>query len=212
MPDVALFAAFLLASLVVAVTPGPDLAFVGAQSVARGRSAGLIASLGTSTGLLVHAGAATLGISSLFLYAPLAFEAVRWSGVAYLAWLAVRTLRGRDQSLVPSAIQGGPAVSLASIYRQALLTNVLNPKVAIFFIAYLPQFARPGEVPVPLQVAFLGLVFILQGLLVLVGFVLLCARFGDLLRGRPRFLRLQRWFLGTVFAGLACWLALAERR
>lgn len=212
MPDATLLAAFLFASLVVAVTPGPDLAFVGAQSVARGRTAGLIASLGTSSGLVVHASAATLGISSLFLYAPLAFEVVRWSGVAYLAWLAVRTIRGRDDPLSTASGRPVGTVPPGTIYRQALLTNVLNPKVAVFFIAYLPQFARAGEVPIPLQIAILGMVFILQGLVVLIAFVLLCARFGDLLRGRPRFLRLQRWFLGTVFGGLAVWLALAERR
>jgi threonine/homoserine/homoserine lactone efflux protein len=207
--DPVLFSAFLVASAVVIVAPGPDLLLVAAQSIGRGRRHGMVAAAGTCSGLLVHSTAAVLGLSSLFVYAPLAFEAVRWTGVAYLAWLAFRTLRSSDPLLRPGAPAGRSGAR--EVYRQAFLTNVLNPKVAVFFIAFLPQFATPGGLPLPLQIAMLAAVFVLLGLAFLLVFASLCARFGDLLRDRPSFVRLQRWFMATAFGGLALWLAVQRR-
>lgn len=210
MIDPLLFAAFLLASVVLIVTPGPDLVFVAAQSIGRGRRAGTIAACGTCSGLLVHSAAAVLGLSSLLAVAPLAFEIVRWAGVAYLAFLAIQTLRAVN------GIDGGetsaPASRSLTIWRQGALTNVLNPKTAIFFIAFLPQFADPSRGPVALQMLLLATLFVVLAFAFLLVFAQLCARFGDLMRARPTFLRLQRWLMSAVFGGLALWLAAGERR
>jgi threonine/homoserine/homoserine lactone efflux protein len=209
--DPILLTAFVVASVVVIVMPGPDLVFVAAQSIGRGRRAGIIASLGTCSGLLVHATAAVLGLSSLFAVAPLAFEAVRWTGVAYLLWLAVQSFRagGAETAAEPARAQKTAALT---IWRQAALTNVLNPKVAIFFIAFFPQFTSPAHGPIALQMAWLAALFVVLGLGFLLIFASLCARFGDLLRDRPSFARLQRWLMGSTFGGLALWLAIGERR
>lgn len=210
MLDPVLLGAFIVASALVIVTPGPDLVFVAAQSIARGRRAGMIAALGTCSGLLVHSTAAVLGLSSLLALAPLAFEVVRWTGVAYLAWLAIQALRS-DGGPVAGPAAGGRGRA-TTIWRQAALTNVLNPKVAIFFIAFLPQFTSAAHGPAAVQMAILAGLFVVLGLAFLVVFASTCARFGDVLRGRPSFARAQRWLMSSMFGGLAIWLAAGERR
>ena len=210
MLDPVLLGAFVLASALVIVTPGPDLVFVAAQSIGRGRRAGMIAASGTCSGLLVHSTAAVLGLSSLLAVAPLAFEIVRWLGVAYLGWLALQAIRS-DDTLLARSTTSRPA-NVLTIWRQAALTNVLNPKVAIFFIAFLPQFTSQAHGPIAVQMALLAGLFVALGLAFLLVFASACARAGDVLRDRLWFARVQRWLMGTVFGGLAVWLALGDRR
>ena len=213
LPDASLLVAFILASVLVIVSPGPDTLYVAARSLGQGRGAGLIAACGICTGLVGHGTAAALGLSSLFAYAPLAYDVVRYAGVAYLLYLAYRAFTAGDEdgAHLPT---GSPSDRRGwwRIYRQAALTNLLNPKVAIFFIAFLPQFVRPGGGHHALQILVLAALFIAMGFGYLVVLVMTLGRLGDWLRARPKFWQLQRWVMGSMLGGIAIWLAVPERR
>jgi threonine/homoserine/homoserine lactone efflux protein len=211
LPDPALSAAFLIASLVVIVAPGPDVLYVVSRSIGQGRWAGIVAVAGTSSGLLVHASAAALGLSGLFLHAPLAYEVLRYAGVAYLLYLAWRAFTARDAPELPRR-EGAQAPVWWRVYRQAALTNLLNPKVALFFIAFLPQFVDAQGSHAFAQITLLAALFVVAGAVFLLVLALAFGRIGDWLRARPGFWRAQRWIMGTTLGGLALWLALPERR
>jgi threonine/homoserine/homoserine lactone efflux protein len=185
--------------------------YVVSRSVGQGRRAGLVAVAGTSSGLVVHGMAAALGLSGLFLHAPLAYEILRYAGVAYLLYLAWRAFTARD---IPELAGRGGAEPRGwwRVYRQAALTNLLNPKVALFFIAFLPQFVNPHAGHAPAQIAVLAALFIAAGVIFLLALALAFGRIGDWLRARPGFWWVQRWIMGTTLGGLALWLALPARR
>lgn len=210
LPDTPIFIAFAIAALAVILSPGPDTLYVLTRSVGEGRLSGIVASLGISAGLCVHIGAAALGLSKLFDYAPLAYDVLRWVGVAYLLYLAWRAFSGDDSPLSVSA--GGARKRLTRAFGEAALTNVLNPKVAVFFIAFLPQFADPARGDVATQIVVLGAMFIVAGFLWLGGLALTFGYFGDWLKRSVRFWRWQRWIMGTSLGGIALWLALPSRR
>lgn len=200
---------FCAASLALTLTPGPDMLMCLSRSIAQGRQAAFAALFGIITGCYVWALAAALGLASLLALAPTAYDAVRLAGAAYLGYLAWQTFRSTDAFGVGGGL---PAVPWVRAYRQGLLTNLLNPKVALFFLALFPQFVDPaqgGMVPQSL---------ILVTLLNLIGFgvngavILAASRFARFLGARPGIARAQRWFLGTVFGGLALRLALDDRR
>jgi threonine/homoserine/homoserine lactone efflux protein len=201
---------FLLATLALNLTPGPDMLYVIARSVGQGRRAGVVSALGIGAGTLVHMGALALGLSTLLLSVPGAYEAVKYVGAAYLGYLGVRTLvsRGTGVGEAGELAEGGPEarakrVDYWAIFRQGVLTNVLNPKVALFFIAFIPQFVDPGMGPVGWQVVMLGLIFDTSGTLVNSAVALIAGSLGDRLRSSRRVSSVQRWFTGTVFIGLA---------
>jgi threonine/homoserine/homoserine lactone efflux protein len=152
---------FVIAGLVLNVTPGPDLLYITARSLGQGWRAGAASSFGIAAGCLVHAAAAALGISVLLKAAPLAYDAIRLCGAAYLIWLGVQALRQRAAAGTPAAL---PYDSLRRVFWQGFATNVLNPKVALFFLAFLPQFADPARGAFALQVLVLGTIFIANGL------------------------------------------------
>ena len=152
---------FVIAGLVLNLTPGPDLLYITARSLGQGWRAGAASSLGIAAGCLVHTAAAALGISVLLQSSPLAYEAIRLCGAAYLVWLGVQALRRRAVSATVAEL---PAESLRRVFWQGFATNVLNPKVALFFLAFLPQFADPARGAFALQVLVLGLIFIANGL------------------------------------------------
>ncbi|MGO1119135.1 LysE family translocator [Rhodovibrionaceae bacterium A322] len=218
LPDAPLFLAFVLASLAVIVAPGPDVVFVGSRAITQGRLVGFAAVLGTSTGLLVHVTAAAFGLSNLFLHAPLAYDILRWLGVAYLLWLAYRTLAAGpvdlDQLMADQTSKGRSRtrwITAKQAYRQGALTNLLNPKVAIFFIAFLPQFVPPQAGSSAASLLALALVFMVLGFIFLASLVFLFGTLGDKLRHNPAFLRWQRWISAGTLGGLALWLASQER-
>lgn len=153
-PTLALFA---LAALALIVVPGPAVLYIVARSVEQGRRAGLASALGVATGGLVHVTAAALGASALLVSSPAAFDAVRVIGAVYLVALGVQTLRARPG---PERAEAPPPASLRRVYAQGVLVNVLNPKTALFFLAFLPQFADPARGRVPLQLLVLGLTFV----------------------------------------------------
>lgn len=202
---------FLLATLALNLTPGPDMLYVIAQSVGQGRRAGVMSALGIGGGTLVHMAALALGLSTLLLSVPVAYDAVKYIGAGYLAYLGVRTLLSRRSTLgeevgtvdVEAGGMKDKLVDYWGIFRQGVITNVLNPKVALFFIAFIPQFVDPELGPVGWQVLLLGLIFNTSGTLVNSGVALIAGTLGDKLRTSKRVATIQRWFTGTVFIGLA---------
>jgi threonine/homoserine/homoserine lactone efflux protein len=210
LPDTPLLIAFAIASLAVILSPGPDTLYVLSRSVGEGRLSGIVASLGISAGLCVHVVAAALGLSKLFDYAPVAFDVLRWAGVAYLLYLAWRAFTGEATPLTVPA--GAERKQLRRAFGEAALTNLLNPKIIVFCIAFLPQFTNPERGDVALQITALGGLFILAGFCWLGSLALAFGYFGDWLRRSVRFWRWQRWFMGTSLGGIALWLALPARR
>ncbi len=195
--------AFLPVALVVVVTPGPDMALVARNTLTGGRVCGLATSAGTCSGLLVHGFAATLGLSALLLASSRAFTVVRLAGAAYLVFLGLRTLvrAGRDE-----AAEAGVAVARPwSAYCQGVTTNVLNPKVALFFVSLLPQFIEAGDGFVWRLVALAGL-FIAMGLVWLTVYTLLLHAVGSFLR-RGAVRRSIERVTGALLVGLGVRLA-----
>ncbi|HEX2714098.1 MAG TPA: LysE family translocator, partial [Candidatus Acidoferrales bacterium] len=194
MPEVSQWIAFGVATLILNLTPGPDMMYVVARSVGQGRRVGMVSALGIGAGILVHTLAAALGIAALLRAWPLGYQMVRYAGAAYLIYLGVRLLVQRRAASAPGQL---PAEPLAVIFRQGVVTNVLNPKVALFFLAFLPQFVAPAKGAVGLQMAALGLYFDFSGTLVNLAVALAAGLAGNLLRrGRGR--ELAERLSGTV--------------
>lgn len=212
MTDPALFSVFLVTALAVALAPGPDILYVVARSLGQGRRAGLVAAAGISCGLMIHASAAVLGLSSLVAHAPAVYETLRWAGVGYLLYLGVLAFTGEDA--LGSSNGADARLAMRRIFLRAMLNNLLNPKVIIFFLAFLPQFVSPQASAETYALEVLGLAAIFSGLGlgIQVGLALTFGRIGEWLKARPAFLRGQRWFMGATLCGVALWLALPERR
>jgi threonine/homoserine/homoserine lactone efflux protein len=201
------------AALALNLTPGPDMLYVVARSTSEGRRAGIVSALGIGAGTLVHITAVGLGLSGLLLAVPVAYDVVRWAGAAYLVWLGLRALLRRPASAgAAETVDAAPPAPapLGAIFRQGVLTNVLNPKVALFFLAFLPQFTAPGRGGVAAQLVALGLLFDVQGTLVNLLVALAASRAGGWLRRRATGPTLQR-ITGLVFIGLGARIALGRR-
>jgi threonine/homoserine/homoserine lactone efflux protein len=151
---------YLGSVLLITIAPGPDNAYIVGVALARGSRAGVLSAAGMAMGMTVHVAAATLGLALLLQSAPAALNAVRLAGAGYLGWLAVSTLRSARQS----GIAKGGVPPDRQILGRAVLTNLANPKIILFFAAFLPQFTRPGHGPIPMQLLILGLVFLVIGL------------------------------------------------
>ena len=208
MPEISTLYLFLVATLALNITPGPDMLYVIVRSIGQGRMAGVASALGIGAGCIVHTVAVALGLSALLRSLPLAFDIVKYVGAAYLCYLGIKTLISKSQIAIDGPVRKD---TLASVFAQGVLTNVLNPKVALFFLAFLPQFVSETRGPVMLQVIILGLLFVTSGTLVNITVALLASRLGDRLLKRPGFLRFQRWFTGSVFILLAARIALTQR-
>lgn len=202
-------ALFTGACLALTITPGPDMLLIASRSVSQGRSAGFASLAGIQAGTYCHALAAAFGLSQLFLAVPMAYDVVRCAGAAYLLYLAWKTIRAQGTALSPDAsMKRYPA---ARIFRQGLVTNLLNPKMALFVLALFPQFVRPEAGSVALQIMVLATVLNLIGLVVNGTVILMASKLSRTLWARRRPSRAPQYLLGTVFAGLACRLALASR-
>ena len=207
MPEKAAFLAFLIAAFALNLAPGPDMLYVIGRSVGQGRKAGIVSSLGVFVGCWIHILGAAFGIAALLRSSPVAFNAVRYAGAAYLIYLGIRMLAQKTDL----ASQQLKAKNLASIFRQGAITNVLNPKVAIFFLAFLPQFIDAQRGSVALQIAVLGLIFNVGGTLVNLAVAYAGGTLGELLRRNQSIARLQRRFTGLIFVGLGLRLAWQRR-
>jgi threonine/homoserine/homoserine lactone efflux protein len=210
MPDLSTLALFAVACLALTATPGPDMLLIASRSVSQGRSAGFASLAGIQAGTYCHALAAAFGLSQLFLVVPAAYDVVRYAGAAYLLYLAWKAFRSSGAALTPAG--GLPRYPVTQMFRQGLLTNLLNPKMALFVLALFPQFVRPEAGLVAGQVLVLATVLNLIGLVVNGLVIVMADRIGMALSGRNRFRRAPHILLGVVFVGLAARLAFDGRR
>lgn len=225
MPAVETLIAFFGVAVLLALTPGPDNIFVLVQSAQRGWRAGMAVVLGLCAGLVVHTAAVALGLAAVFAASALAFTVLKFCGAAYLTWLAWHSLRARvDVVQVADADAHAPdagaavpergtaaAPSMARMVGRGMVMNLTNPKVLIFFLAFLPQFADPARGGVALQLMVLGMVFMLATWLVFGAIACFSGAFGVLLQRSARAQRLLNRVAGLVFLGLALRLVTIER-
>jgi len=207
MPEKAAFLTFLVAAFALNIAPGPDMLYVIGRSVGQGRRAGIVSALGVFVGCWVHILAAAFGIAALLRSSPMAFNVVRYAGAAYLIYLGLKMLAQRTD-LTSQQLK---TESLGAIFRQGVITNVLNPKVAIFFLAFLPQFIDARRGSVALQIVLLGLIFNVGGTLVNLAVAYAGGTLGELLRRNQSIARWQRRFTGLIFVGLGLRLAWQKR-
>ncbi|MFH0998243.1 MAG: LysE family translocator [Pseudomonadota bacterium] len=199
---------FFAASVLLAVAPGPDNIFVLTQSALRGKSAGLAVMLGLCTGLIVHSIAVALGVAVIFQTSAVAFSALKFLGAGYLMYLAWQAFRA---SATTFQAERSPEAGLWKLYRRGIIMNITNPKVSIFFLAFLPQFADPSRGPISLQLLLLGCVFIIATILVFGGIALLAGTLGRWLNRSTRAQNIMNRVTGTVFVCLALRLATTEQ-
>lgn len=199
---------FVMASIALGFAPGPDNIFVLTQSAMNGRAAGLIVTLGLCSGLIVHTAAVALGVAAIFATSETAFTMLKMVGAAYLLYLAYRAFRAGTSS-IPS--DGLPKVPGFKLYLRGVIMNITNPKVAIFFLAFLPQFADPARGSVTLQIFMFGTIFMVATIFVFGGIALFAGALGERLAGSARAQKILNWIAGTVFGGLAARLLVAER-
>ncbi|MDF3080664.1 LysE family translocator [Burkholderia sola] len=209
MIDFSTLALFSGACLALTVTPGPDMLLIASRSVSQGRRAGFATLAGIQVGTYCHALAAALGLSQLFVAVPLAYDAVRFAGAAYLLYLAWKTFRSEATALSPVTSQHRR--SAATIFRQGLTTNLLNPKMALFVLALFPQFVRPEHGSIAVQILVLATVLNLIGIVVNGAVILSASRLSQRIGARSRPSKVPQYLLGSVFVGLAARLAVAGR-
>ena len=200
MPDAATFGLFVVAALALLLVPGPAVFYVVARGMEGGRVAGLVSCLGIEVGTLVHATFAAVGLSAILASSAAAFAVVKWLGAAYLIWLGLKRLFGRDEEVTPTAVEPEP---LSHIFSQGVIVQVLNPKVALFFLAFLPQFVNPSYGEAWTQILVLGATLAALGLLTDGLYALLGGTASVVLRRRGgRFRRAQRYLSGGVYLAL----------
>jgi threonine/homoserine/homoserine lactone efflux protein len=198
---------FLLAALILLLTPGPAVLYIIARSMDQGRLAGFVSVLSIESGNSVHVLAATLGLSAILMSSALAFSIVKYLGAAYLIYLGVRRLLTRTQDHEVASLQ---QQSLRCIYSQGVLVATLNPKTALFFLAFLPQFVDPSVGSVTLQLLTLGSLFVMMAIVTDSMYALLASTAGGWLKRNRSFLRADRYIVGSVYIGLGVTAALAH--
>jgi threonine/homoserine/homoserine lactone efflux protein len=206
-PEASTLGLFVLAALVLLVTPGPAVLYIVTRSVEQGRVAGLVSALGVHVGTLVHVAAAALGVSALLVSSAIAFDVVKYLGALYLVYIGVRKLLGWDQA--PGG-RGLAPRSLRRLFGQGVVVNVLNPKTALFFLAFLPQFVNVSTGAVGFQILVLGLIFVVLGVISDGLYAVAAGTAGTWLKREDRLLRAERYVSGSVFIGLGLTAALAS--
>jgi threonine/homoserine/homoserine lactone efflux protein len=201
-PDAEHLLAFFAAAVVLAILPGPGLLYVLARSLGGGRSVGLRSSMGTAAGGLVHVVAAATGVSAIVALSATAFTVVKFVGAAYLIWLGLRMILTAKQSPTGEGAEGD-----SRAFRQGMITEALNPKTALFFLSFLPQFCQPEAGPVAVQMAILGLVVVLLNTGVDVVVAVSAGPLGRRLAANPRWWRRQRTASGGLLVGLGAYAA-----
>jgi len=199
---------FFAASILLGIAPGPDNIFVLTQSAIRGRSAGLFVTLGLCTGLIVHTTAVALGVAVIFQTSAVAFSILKYLGAAYLLFLAWQAFHAASAKIEAKNIND---VSNAKLYGRGIIMNVTNPKVSIFFLAFLPQFADPSIGPVSLQMMQLGGIFIIATIIVFGSIALAAGSLGEWLNRSERAQKIMNRTAGAIFLGIALKLAMARR-
>src|SRR5436309_8238296 len=209
MPATETIVLFMAAALALNVTPGPSIAYVMSRSFGQGRTAGLVSAVGLVTGSLLHAIGATLGLSAVVAYSPMAYAVIKYLGAAYLVYLGVGLLRQRTVRVADAVL---PRLSLSRVYWQGVLTEILNPKIALFFLSFLPQFVDPARGSVAGQILFFGLLFHVTGVPINMLVAVTGSGIAAWLSRNRLFDRMRDWLAGLVLIGLGARLALSERR
>ncbi|WP_306223949.1 LysE family translocator [Bosea beijingensis] len=208
MIDLATLTAYVLIVLGFVFIPGPATLLTVARATASGSRVGIATGAGIAVGDLIHTITAIIGISAVIAASATLFSAIKYLGAAYLLYLGIRALIEKAPVELASGV---PAISASAAFRQGLLTEVLNPKTALFFLAFLPQFVRPENGAVSLQMAILGGIFILLGLVSTVAFALGAGRLGQFLRRHPAVLKWQGKVVGGIYCALGIRLAMQQR-
>jgi threonine/homoserine/homoserine lactone efflux protein len=209
MPELTTLLLFAATTCALVAIPGPNSLYIAARSASQGRRAGVASALGVEAGTVVHVTAAAVGVSALIASSAAAFSTVKWLGVAYLVYLWIRTLRG---GAAPADGQQIAAAPLRRAFAEGAVVNVLNPKVALFFLAFLPQFVDPARGSTASQTLALGLVFFAIALCMDLLFVVGASAIGDRLRGRAGYARRERHVTGAIYLVLGGAAAVAGGR
>src|SRR4249920_966192 len=207
--DAERFLWFAFASLMLNLTPGADMLYVATRSTGLGRKAGIVSALGIMGGCMVHIFAAVIGLSALIMSSVYAFTIIKWLGAAYLVWLGFRSMFNRASSF--SVQRTVTDTRYSRLFWQGVVTNVLNPKVALFFLAFLPQFINPAGGKIYAQVLLLGSWFNVSGSLVNIAVALLFGRIGGWLSQSAWFSKWQTRITGAILLGLGLKLAFSSR-
>jgi threonine/homoserine/homoserine lactone efflux protein len=209
MPDWSKLSLFISVTAALVFMPGPNTLYIIARSVNQGRRAGVVSGLGVQVGSLIHIAAAALGLSALLLSSALAFGVVKYAGAAYLIYLGVKTLLTKEKAGPSREVR---KASLSRAFYQGVFVNLLNPKTALFFFAFLPQFIDPARGRVGTQIISLGAILVIFGTLSDMTYALAAGGVGNWLRGNLKFLRAQRYFAGSIYLGLGAATALGGAR
>ena len=204
MPEVGLF---IVASALLTIAPGPDIIYVLTRGVSQGPKAGMAAALGFASGCVFHTFLAAVGIAALIRSSELAFDLVRYAGAAYLVWIGIQALRHRSSFEVKGAHD---VRTLATIYKQSVLGNILNPKVTLFFLAFLPQFVNAQAGNLGWQMAALGLIFMIQTVVIFGAVALFAGWIGAWIRRKPAIGQRLNVFAGITFIALGIRVALPD--
>ncbi len=200
---------FLGASILLTLAPGPDNIFIVTQGITRGKQAAMITACGMCSGISVHTLGAALGISAIFHTSEHAFQLVKFAGAAYLIYLAYQAIRSKEHS--PATISTHTGTQAWACFRRGFIMNVLNPKVALFFLAFLPQFATLAIGPIALQMFVLGLLFMVQAFVIFLTIAYFSGVIGQVILGKPSVSRCFNWIAATIYVSLGLRLALAQR-
>ena len=211
MPNGPLLAGFVAAALVILLIPGPAVLYLVARSLAQGRRAGFISVLGLSSGALVHVVAATAGVSAILVASATAFTVVKLLGAGYLIYLGIRALLGAWRTTVNQP-EIAPPRSSSRIFTDGIIVSLFNPKIGVFFLAFLPQFVDPAGAPVAQQVLFLGLLYVGMALITDGMYVLLASSVRHWVGARAMRGRLPQYATGAIYIGLGLNTALSGRR
>ena len=204
MPDIALF---VVASALLAIAPGPDVIYVLTRGISQGPRAGFAAALGFASGCIFHTVLAAVGIAALIRSSELAFDAVRYAGAAYLVWIGIQALRHRSSFSIDGA---GDRKALITIFKQSVVGNILNPKVTLFFLAFLPQFVNTQAGHVGWQMALLGAIFMVITVVVFGAVALFAGWIGAWIRAKPVIGERLNVFAGITFIALGIRVALPD--
>lgn len=199
---------FLGAAIILTLAPGPDNLFVLAQSIAKGKYAGVYTTLGLCTGILVHITAATIGLSAIIYHSTLAFSVVKYAGAVYLLYLAYKSFKDKGEKL---DLNAGNSLDHRALYKRGIIMNLLNPKVALFFLAFFPQFINYETGSVSVQMLVYGFLFLVISLVIFVLISLFAGKTGDLLRRNPSINRKINLVQGSLFAIIGLNIAFSQK-
>ena len=200
---------FLIASFALLITPGPAVLYIVARSINQGRMAGIVSVLGVETANFFHASAAALGLSALLVSSALAFDLVKYLGAAYLIYLGVRKIMSKEEEAKAELSQQH---NLSRIYTQGFVVNIFNPKTALFFFAFLPQFVNTSNGNVALQMFLLGIMFVVMGTITDGCYAVASSSIANQLKDNHAFARNQRYFTGLIYIGLGIFTAFSGSR